>query len=134
MKVAPQSALSFETFRACGLCGLVHPLYGVPLVVGPCMSARGAEVRKSGIRDQPQRHQLIARDDPVLSHGPMCPSSFAFALDRVCTSGGRGQGQVAAVCRLTVRERLKGRRQPSMEYSVCGVQLDKMDLIIVRLR
>jgi hypothetical protein len=28
----------------------------------------------------------------------------------------------------------KGRRQPSMEYFVCGVQLDKMDLVIVRLR
>jgi hypothetical protein len=41
----PSICSVFETFRACGLCGLVHPLYGVPLVVGPCMDARGAEAR-----------------------------------------------------------------------------------------
>lgn len=39
----PSPCSVFETFRACGLCGLVHPLYGVPLPFDP--SALGAEAQ-----------------------------------------------------------------------------------------
>lgn len=41
----------------------------------------GAEVWN---RRSASRHQLMAQDDLVLSHGPVCPSPFASALDEVC--------------------------------------------------
>lgn len=79
MDYCPSACFVFEPFRACGLCGLVHPLYRVrvPLALGRS-NMGGWSLESISLR----RHQLMARDDPVLS--PVCPSPFASAFDEVC--------------------------------------------------
>lgn len=82
----------------------------------------GAEVWN---RRSASRHQLMAQDDLVLSHGPVCPSPFASALDEVCASWSRSRSGCCSLS-VTARER-EGN-------PIGGVQLGKMDLIIVRLQ
>ena len=85
--------------------------------LAPVWARGGAEARSLESEISLKRDQLIDRDDPVLSHGPVCPSSFAFALDGVCALLGGGGRSSPGCCSLSVTVR-EGLRKKAILYGV----------------
>lgn len=93
-----------------------RPLYGVSLAVGPCARGGEAQSLESEISlKKKKKHQLIVRDDPVLSHGrarahlhlhlPLSLPLTNCALPGVEVGLRRSVGDYS--------EETKGKRQPS---------------------